>query len=168
LRECSSCNERWEDERRLSVQFQAIRDAAAAPQPSIAAQQQLMREFDRTYQGGWRLWRKWAFGAAAVLLLLVAAVHGWRTRHLVERVQLTEGSDVAMEDFVDVPYAPPLAPGEFVRVVRTELEPDALAHMGIDVDGGDGKEVPADVLMGEDGFPRGVRILPEAELVTRQ
>ena len=63
--------------------------------------------------------------------------------------------------FLSVPYALPLAPGEFVRVVRTELDREALAGMGIDIETADGAEVPADVLLGEDGLPRGVRVLPD-------
>jgi hypothetical protein len=52
-----------------------------------------------------------------------------------------------------------LATGEFVRVVRTELRPTALARMGVYVDAAETDEIPADVLLGEDGFPRGVRVL---------
>ena len=54
-----------------------------------------------------------------------------------------------------------LAPGEFVRIVRTELDREALAGMGIDIETADGAEVPADVLLGEDDLPRGVRVLPD-------
>ena len=65
-------------------------------------------------------------------------------------------------DFVAVPYAPPLATGEFVRVVRTNLRPIALAGMGIYVDAGAG-EIPAEVAFGEDGFPRAVRVFGDIE-----
>jgi len=66
---------------------------------------------------------------------------------------------ISNDDFVAVPYVPPLATGEFVRVVRTELRPTALARLGIYVDTTDADELSADVLLGEDGFPRGVRVL---------
>jgi hypothetical protein len=46
-----------------------------------------------------------------------------------------------------------------VQVVRTELRPTALARMGIYVDAIDADAIPADVMLGEDGFPRGVRVL---------
>ena len=69
------------------------------------------------------------------------------------------GEFVSNNDFVEVPYAPPLATGEFVRIVRTELRTTALARMGIYVDAAGADEIPADVLLGEDGFPRGVRVL---------
>jgi zinc transporter ZupT len=65
-------------------------------------------------------------------------------------------------DFIAVPFALPLAPGEMVSVVHSELYPEALASMGIDVDpalaGNETGGVAADVVMGQDGFPRAVRI----------
>lgn len=170
--ECARCHERWEDEHRLSVRLQAIRDAAAARQPSSIRREQLMLEFERAHQDGLHLWMKWALNAAAILLVVVALVHDWRSRHPAATpansvslaVQLNSASDFAVdESFIDVPYALPLAPGELVRVVRTELEPAALARMGIDVDAAGGAAIPADVLLGQDGFPRGVRLLPEFE-----
>jgi hypothetical protein len=65
---------------------------------------------------------------------------------------------IASDDFIEVPYAPPLATGEFVRVVRTQLRPTALARLGVYVDAAETDEIPADVLLGEDGSPRGVRL----------
>jgi hypothetical protein len=65
--------------------------------------------------------------------------------------------------FVAVPYAPPLAAGEFVSVVRAQLEPAALARLGILVDSAYGSEIPADIVVGEDGVPRAVRVIEMAE-----
>ena len=72
------------------------------------------------------------------------------------------GEIVDENDFVEVPYAPPLATGELVSVVRTELRPAALARMGINIDNAVSDEILADVLLGEDGFPRGVRLVETA------
>ena len=66
-------------------------------------------------------------------------------------------------EFIAVAYAPPLAAGEFVSVLRTELQPAALARMGIDVDTSYTNAIPADVVVGEDGFPRAVRVVSEVE-----
>ena len=44
--------------------------------------------------------------------------------------QLTGSAD---GEFVAVPYAPPLAPGESVDVVRTQLDTQALDRMGVNV-----------------------------------
>jgi hypothetical protein len=108
--------------------------------------------------------------AAAVLLLTIAVGYGWRTtrRPVAIEASVAEAAlpaDEQIDDngFVAVPYAPPLATGEFVRVVRTELQPIALAHMGIYVDAADSSEIPADVMLGEDGFPRAVRVVEEMQ-----
>ena len=172
LRECPRCSERWQHEPRLAAQFQAIRNAARAGGTSNACRDQLMIEFERSRQGGFHLWLRWVLNAAAILLVAVALIYDWRSRHPAANiaprvdVQPTSVSGAAVEDsgFVDVPYTLPLASGEFVRVIRTELDPAALARMGVDVDAADGTEIPADMLLGEDGFPRAVRVLPNAGL----
>jgi len=177
LMSCSRYDERWEDERRLTAHFRIMRDAVSR-QPSIAGRQQLMREFERAHPDGFHLtdlWR-WALNAAAILLVVLALVHDWRYhRRSAENIAQQRKNSVGLpvEDsawdagsdegrFVSVPYALPLAPGEFVRVIRTEIDPVALAGMGIYIETADGAEIPADVLLGEDGLPRGVRVLPDS------
>ncbi len=58
---------------------------------------------------------------------------------------------LSADDFIAVPYAPPLAQGELVRVFRTELYPEALTSLGIDYDPATGSNIPAEVVVGEDG-----------------
>jgi hypothetical protein len=191
---CSSCNERWEDELRLSTQFRTIRDAATVHGRSETRRKQIMHEFALVHQGAGYPSLKWALSAAAILLLAIALGAAWRNEW--RSTAATEARSVSLPQapadslpgnseasakhaglphrdplsapdleestddngFVDVPYAPPLATGEFVRVIRTELHPTALAQMGIYVDTTDASEIPADVVVGEDGFPRAVRL----------
>jgi hypothetical protein len=65
---------------------------------------------------------------------------------------------LSSDDFIAVPYTPPLAPGEMVRVVHTNLYPEALASMGMAVNPLWAGNLAADVVEGEDGLPRAVRI----------
>jgi hypothetical protein len=115
------------------------------------------------------MWR-WAMNAAAILLVVAALAYDWsHRRHAAGNAsqKLENSANLQLDSlgdeggFVSVPYALPLAAGEFVRVVRTQLDPVALAGMGIDIEATDGAEIPADVLLGEDGLPRGVRVLPD-------
>jgi hypothetical protein len=69
-----------------------------------------------------------------------------------------DASALSSDDFIAVPYTPPLAPGEIVRMVHAEFYPEALASMGVEVDPSWAGELPADVVVGEDGLPRAVRI----------
>ena len=177
LRVCPSCRDRWDGERALSVQFRKMRGAALARRQPDAQRERIMRAFEQARPSAFRPWLRWALGMAAVVLLAVAVGQVWRNRLLPKGQAKNMSSGASQEstnwaaggvdasdltssnDFVEVPYAPPLATGEFVRVVRTELRPTALARMGIYVDAIDADAIPADVMLGEDGFPRGVRVL---------
>ncbi len=184
LRVCARCEQRWANQRSLSAQFRTMRDAARAPRQSGTRREQIMREFEAAHRRAFHPQFKWVLSAAAVLLLAIALVYGWQNgRHSTQasasssrqtsQVPAPPAGVSEMEDiesanvegladdngFVDVPYTPPLAAGEFVRVIRAELRPIALARMGVDVDLNDASEIPADVLVGEDGFPRAVRVL---------
>jgi hypothetical protein len=126
----------------------------------------LMCEFDLAHQSVVPASLKWLLSAAAVLLLTIAIGYGWRNSRRPVTIEAgLEAVEELTDDsgFVAIPYAPPLATGEFVRVVRTELQPIALAHMGIYVDAADSSEIPAEVLLGEDGFPRAVRVVEEMQ-----
>ena len=183
LRVCPRCERRWADQRSLTAQFRTMRDAARAPRQAGTRRGQIMREFEAAHRSV-RPQLKWVLSAAAVLLLAVALGYGWReARHSAQasvsssrqtsRVPAPPAGISGREDsesanveeladdngFVAVPYTPPLAAGEFVRVIRTQFHPIALARMGVDVDLNDAGEIPADVLVGEDGFPRAVRVL---------
>lgn len=176
LEHCPPCRERWDDERNLSARFQTMRATASARKRSPAKRAELMREFRSAHQTLIPLSLKWSLSIAAVLLLAIALGRAWRndrgaTSNAIEVAEnarvdsdfLADLNKGAEDDgFLPVPYAPPLATGEFVRVVRTELRPIALARMGIDVESYP-DEIAADVLLGEDGLPRAVRLLEEKQ-----
>jgi hypothetical protein len=165
LRQCARCAQRWEDERGLSAQFRAMRGAALRRE-SESRCEQVMQEFDLAHQSVIPASLKWLLSAAAVLVLTVAVGYGWRNsrRPVAMEASIETVEDLADDNgFVTIPYAPPLATGEFVRVVETELQPIALAHMGIYVDEADSSEIPAELLLGEDGFPRAVRVVEETQ-----
>ena len=165
LRQCARCAQRWEDEHGLSSQFRALRGTAFRRQ-SETRREQVMQEFDLAHQSVIPASVKWLLSAAAVLLLTVAIGNGWRISRRPAAIEATSETveDLADDNgFVAIPYAPPLATGEFVRIVQTELQPIALAHMGIYVDAADSSAIPAEVLLGEDGFPRAVRVVDEVQ-----
>ena len=119
----------------------------------------------------------WGVGMAAALVVSVFAVPGIGKRLFPQSAIVaisgssdavdTETGTVADEQsaadpesqgFIAVPYVPPLAAGEMVRVVHTELNPAALASLGVNVDPSWTAQLPADLLLGEDGMPRAVRV----------
>ncbi len=63
-------------------------------------------------------------------------------------------------EFVPVPYSGGLAPGDSAVIVRVQVPRTALAELGYPVDETQGNGmVQADLLVGEDGWPRAVRIV---------
>jgi hypothetical protein len=62
------------------------------------------------------------------------------------------------EPFIAIPYTVPLAPGEHPLMARMQIPVTALIAAGIPVDADPAAKVDADVLVGEDGRVRAVRI----------
>lgn len=146
-----------EAERELAWQMRRIRLASAARRSSAASRQSLLDKFDAQYPAAAR--RRWyvPVGIAAALVLSLALLrvpHNAPVPVPVEAVEDAENSD----GFIAVPYVPPLAQGELVHVVHTELHPAMLMGLGVNVDPAWETVMPADLLVGEDGFPRAVRI----------
>jgi anti-sigma-K factor RskA len=172
LRTCDRCLDRWEAERELSASLRTMRMELASRRSSPAARRSLMQEFDSRQAvaaGSRRQWRfgYWALGAAAVLLLGVLLGPEARTRlhpgHATGAPAESSEALIAVNDadsdgFIAVPFAPPLATGERLRIVHTELDPAALVSLGVSVDPGWTTQLPADVLEGEDGMPRAIRV----------
>lgn len=168
LRECSGCRERREDERRLTMQIRMAREAAHIRPPVEERRKLILSEFEAARRRSIRPSLRWALATAAIVLLAIGLVDlrrgGTRgTSNAPPAAALQETADDSLpadsNGFIAVPYAPPLATGEFVSVVRTELQPTALARMGIYVDAGYATDIAADVVVGEDGLPRAVRWL---------
>ncbi len=78
---------------------------------------------------------------------------------------LPQGKPVAVDDgFVAVPFVPPVARYERSSVVSQEIPVADLLAEGFSVEADPASVVPADVLLGEDGRMRAVRLAPELML----
>jgi hypothetical protein len=173
LRTCERCLERWEAEQELSANMRFIRMESGSRRSSPGARVALMREFDvrhakvaRPYWSG----LDWSWGLAIAAALLLGVLLGPEAMTRLHPAQNTSSltasgvepaetqADPDSDGFIAVPYAPPLAIGELVRIVHTELNPAALASLGVNVDPSWTAQLPADVLEGEDGMPRAVRV----------
>ena len=105
-----------------------------------------------------------AIGNVDVLGPRAASLWNNRQPALAEDTSSRTSSD-GEEGFIAVPYAPALASGELLRVVRTELYPAALVSLGVDIDPAWAGKMPAELLVGEDGYPRAVRVSADADYV---
>jgi predicted anti-sigma-YlaC factor YlaD len=174
LHDCAECRERWETEQALSQELMWLRAATASERSSAARRAQFMQEFSRLHRPPMRRLH-WAFAAAAAVLFALALELSQRglvaptgMNQIAMRLEMDGTGNAEFEEisgasgFVAIPYAPPLATGEFVKVVRTQLYAAALDRMGVSVPAGNG-EFPAEVVMGEDGLPRAVRVLEDVQ-----
>lgn len=157
------------DDLEFSAPMHRLRAAAATRRTPVALREQLMKEFDALHAKR-RFRPPWAVMAAAAAVMIVALALSLRTipvsggapnaaRSSQTEWDLVTGS--ADGDFVPVPYAAPLAPGESVDVIRTQLDTQALDRMGVNVvvASAASAKVDADVVLGQDGLPRAVRVL---------
>src|SRR4029077_13394483 len=93
----------------------------------------LMLEFSRKHRRKPVQSWVWALGAAAALLLAVVSFQAkWTYDVRTGETVLNEASSffsadasaLSSDDFIAVPWTPPLAPGEMVRMVRADMRPE--------------------------------------------
>ena len=169
LAECARCRETLDDQLKLTSDLRLLRDVAGRRRFARTRRDEILLDFDAVHRSRPRLLR-WALAAAAVLALMLGSIRTWNNSMSRDRnSRVASVAQQAMVDldgfsgdnseFVAVPYAPPLATGESVSIVHTELQPAALSRLGIHVDASYTTDIPADVIVGEDGLPRAVRLV---------
>jgi hypothetical protein len=76
-----------------------------------------------------------------------------------------EGEDEYASNFVTLPFADDPDAVENGTVVRVVMSRSALASLGVpSVDAGNSDEIPADLVLSDDGTPQAIRLVSEAEL----
>jgi hypothetical protein len=170
LIDCPHCAERWEAEMELSRGMRDVRSTVMRLRSTPDARARLMAEFDeRRHHALMHRWLVFAMAAFTILMLVGAWKQvRWVGRGAAQRTVQTETYHnteelMAENGFVPVPYAAPLAQGEFVEVVQRDLTPAALARMGFSIQSVSGSYVTTDLMVGEDGLPRAVRLSESAE-----
>jgi hypothetical protein len=144
---CAECARFLESQRALSA---ALAELAVAeiPSPEVFAEP-VMAEFDHACTPQPQAWR-WILGAGIAAALALAVL----------RTGTPEAPSIDEENpFVAIPYTVPPVPGEYTTVARMEIPVPALIAAGFRVEAADpAAVVDADVLVGEDGRVRAIRI----------
>ena len=79
------------------------------------------------------------------------------------RVAAAPPPAAAEEPFVMLPYAPPLHARDWGQVMRVRVPRQSLRSLGLPLNEERiGERVPADLLLGEDGVPRAIRVVNTA------
>jgi hypothetical protein len=183
---CSRCAQLMTDAESLdfSLQTIALREAHLEAPPRIEAH--LLKEF-RVHNAAAsrrRMQRRLAaLGVAAAILLALgvslrhgSVFHGKSTPEtsangaatIVSPVEVAENQLPDSPDetaFVSLPYAADPATLENGAVVRVVLSRSALASLGLPVaDVSATEQVPADIVLSEDGAPQAIRLVAQANL----
>lgn len=177
LRECARCAALFEQEKHIAVGLKALGAQWRRREAPVRVERGLLEAF-RVEMGvapaprraGWFPVLTWAAAMAAMVVLALILLHGRQpeetnrpSRNGVEvaanpetpyTVEVTAG----LNDFVPLPNAEQLDPGDEMDVVRMEMPRSTLLAMGLPVAEEDGM-VQADVLLGGDGVARAVRVL---------
>lgn len=175
---CSECRERWEAQRELTSHLRVMR-IASVPASLEWSKAVLLREFDANKRRERQVRWMWAMSSAAVLVLSVVAVRDVWIRPAASVVSqssvigrsypqreypqetFTPAEEAGEKGFIALPFALPSVPGETSGIVRTQLDPAALARMGVSVDPGWTGTLQADLWVGEDGIAQAVRLSNE-------
>jgi hypothetical protein len=156
---CRTCAARLQRERELSSGLKAVAGLTAAARPAPEMEQRLLEAYAvthaqasraRTYS---RVWR-----AAAAVLLIAAGLSTWS----VWDVQPAGPANAARgpyDEFMPLPIASALPALESGVIVRIELPVAALPRYGVAIPDTARREVEADLLVGQDGQPRAIRLI---------
>lgn len=94
---------------------------------------------------------------ASVTLGTASSVSAGQT---AEQASAEESASYAASDFVPVPYAGSITADDPGMIVRVELTRASLAQLGYPVAEAQSEDlISADILVGEDGWPRGVKLI---------
>jgi len=149
---------------RLSSAMKRLAAESAGAQPPAEMEATLLGEFERQR----RRKKRWplviATGAiAASVFAFVALEHPPFAKHAPFAAPAP--AEPSEAPFVPIPYLAPPAPYERIEVVRMQVPVAALIAAGVPVRTADlGARVEADVMVGQDGRARAVRLVPNASL----
>ncbi len=185
---CKACAARLTEAqvlaRALKIMAEDLAKAQARPYVEMAVLD-AFREHQRTQEraqyrrGRARLrWAEWISMATAAAVLVVAGAWKFSHRHAAtvnlagpsevasnvnagaEQPADSQGSAAQDSDFVPLPYGEDFSADDAGVVVRVSMSRDALESLGYPVDGVRGQDVvQADLVVGEDGWPRAVRLV---------
>jgi len=175
-RECGRCGSRLAEEQTLTSAFTEVACNFGTEKAPPRVEDALLAAFRQTppavigsSRGTASGWNRWAVNAAAAsALIATAAAVLWmpsEPQNDVPAAGVAEpvAAAVTVADFLPLLYAEPINPWEHGRVVRVRLPGSALMYLGLPMNMATASQlVEANVLLGEDGMARGVRLVTAA------
>jgi hypothetical protein len=153
LERCGRCAAMLKNQQTLSRGLRALASSIDVP-AGAALERRLLDGLPELARGAEPWWRAAFRVAAAVVLVAGALVGTWRDFTRVNRQSALQQSQ-----FVPWPGAAALPPFESGELIRTELPTEVLPALGLQAPVPSIEKVPADVLVGQDGLVRAVRLV---------
>jgi hypothetical protein len=142
--------------RPLSELLRELADAARSLDPDPGVDERVMAAFDAAWGAPARhRHRRW-LGLAAAAIVVLGCGATWSA---VRRTAPAAGLAPAPSEFVPWPGAATLPPFESGELVRTDLPVSVLPSLGLALPATRAAAVKADVIVGQDGFARAVRLV---------
>lgn len=138
---------RMKEHDRFQNALRAWKAQTADAQPPPEIEQRVMRHFARRPAHRWRFY---ALGGAVAAAIALAV---WMR-------PAPPAAPTEPPDFVAIPFVIQPAPYERVEIVRTEVSAAELIAVGFPVSGDPSARLQADLLVGQDGRARAVRLIP--------
>ena len=175
-RECNRCGRRLAAQQTLTRAFTEVASGFGTETAPPRVEKALLAAFRQTtpaaisrIRGTASGWNRWGLSAvAASALIATAAALLWMApepQNNVPAAGIAEPLPAAatVADFLPLLYAEPIHAWEHGRVVRVRLPASALVHFGLPMNMAAASQlVEANVLLGEDGMARGVRLVTTA------
>lgn len=180
-RECRACGLQLTNERMLSAGLGMLSDEHAGQKPSRFVEAALMQAHQQRFQHKRRVFALRSFGAglaACLGLFLLVRVgqlpssrqsHVWAASEEISDARLAAFEVAAGENnagkFVRIPFGETLGADERAEVQRVNTTRGALVAMGVPgaVAADPEEPVNAEIVVGEDGVARAVRILDNSQ-----
>ena len=143
---------------RLTEAMERLAAEAARTGPPWEIEPALLAEFDRVQRR--RKTHSWTVAAGAIAASIAVVLILEYPRPPTPSAAVSEDVRESEQTFVPIPYVMPLAPYERAEVVRMELPVAALIAAGLQLRTADpGARAEADVVVGQDGRARAVRLI---------
>jgi hypothetical protein len=166
LRQCPACTARLEDERALSAALGRLSREVEVPALDLESERTLLAAFDAAWaqphpRARARVWRLLAAAAG----LALAATLTWTIGHRLAEspAPIASAPPVAVlpaTEFVPWPGASSLPRFESGQLMRMDLPASVVLSLGLVPPASQTGVVRADVLVGQDGYARAVRLAP--------
>jgi len=164
LRECRACTARLEDERALSAALGRLAQEIEVPALDPESERALLASFDRARAQAHPRARVWRPLAAAAVFALATTI-AWTIVHRLAGTPapIVSAPPVAVlpaTEFVPWPGASSLPTFESGQLMRMDLPASVVLSLGLVPPASQTGVVRADVLVGQDGYARAVRLAP--------